>query len=413
MGIFYMVLATGMPCAATAQQQADPPAGDVRFKKFDDAIKDMGKEVHRFVTNRQDAGSSIRISSFEGPNGTSSGANVVRILRDELTALGVTVNDTAGFKVSGKLSSLPESGLMVTLLQAEIANSFNTTELALRKRIVTDTATALAFLATTADLSRAATNAASSDKNKAASSDPKPVAEVALTNREATAKVLESVAQPKAEVVKEQVQQAAPGGQESVVHEFLQVDADSPYGLEVLKAGANGRFLPCEITLESTGTGGKVGFISLDPADVFKVRIRNASKRSVGCDLRLDGINVFAFSDYRPWRELGKMNVLPGGGEVAGWHKGDDLSLAFKITAYGDSAAGQLGVTEGLGAITAIFYEMHDSPLQGEPPADAIGFGPDTRVHYQSVAAYFGNPVGTVTIRYRRTAPPTDLPPGE
>jgi hypothetical protein len=381
-----------------------------KFGKLEEAVHDMAGEVAKFIIDRRDGGKAIRVSSFEGPNGSSSGANLVRILREQLSASSCPPSDNAPYKVSGKVSSMPDSGKMVTLIQAEIANSFNNTELTLQKRVITDATSTLAFLGTTADLSRAATGGTAS----AATSDPtkKTSAELALPSSEASDQLKQSVIDPQAAVVSETKQVTTPAGvTQDVVHHFVQVDPKSPYGLEVVKYGAKGgEYVPCEVTLEAVGEGGKIAYINLNPQDQFIVRIRNSSPRRVGCDLRLDGINVFAFSKFAPWKQLGKMVIGPGGGEVAGWHDLNDRSYQFTITSYANAPAGQLGVTEGVGTITAIFYEMHDQPLMGEAPVDAIGIGPEVKVPYKPAPAYFGNPVGTVTVRYRRSAPPPDLP---
>jgi hypothetical protein len=386
----------------------------------------MAQEIKRFLSNRPDAGNAIRISTFEAPTGPSGGANVVRVLTAELAAQGVMVSDSAAYKVSGDIISDRDGSELVTLIQGKVANSRNIEQLALRRRIVQDASTAIAFLATTADLSRGATSTASKP-DQAQPDSQKPNTEVALPTGEATQQLLASVEQPTAAVVQatagdkptakaattvDQPSNTPP--RENAVLDFLQVSPASPYGIGVLKAGSDGKFQPCEIRLEPVGTVGKQGFITLEKADVFQVQIRNASQSRVGCQLLLDGIHVFSFSDDRTWREAGKMVIAPGGGLIVGWHKRNDVNLEFKMTSYGESAAKRFGSDEGsLGTITAIFYEVHNRPTMGETEQDAVGFGEEVRKRYKTVPAYLGNPVGTVSIRYRRPAPPADLPPGD
>ena len=389
------------------------------FKNFEDAMQDMAQEIKRFLMSRPDAGSAVRVTAFEAATGPSGGANVVRVLTAQLQAQGVTISDSAAYKISGDVISDRDGSQLVTLIQGKVANSRNVEQLALRRRIVQDASTAIAFLATTADLSRAAND--SSPNQSASSATTKPTTEVAVSTREATTQLLASVEQPQAVVVKATSEKNSADGnppparpQENAVLDFLQVSEQSPYGIAVLKAGPDGQLEPCEIRLEPVGMNGKQAFVSLERNDLFQVQIRNTSESRVGCQLLLDGIHIFAFSDVSAWRNSGRMVIAPGGGLIAGWHQSGDTSRAFKITAYGESAAKSLGANEGsLGTITAIFYELHSQPTMGATPHDAVGFGGKVRSAYKTASTFVGNPVGTVTIRYRRPAPPTDLPPGE
>jgi hypothetical protein len=178
----------------------------------------------------------------------------------------------------------------------------------------------------------------------------------------------------------------------------------SPYGIEiVLKKGSEYQSVPADLTLLADG----FGKVDLKSDDIFAVRIYNNTSRKVGMALTIDGINIFAFSKVPYWRELGKVVVPPGEHIIKGWNETEDYSHEFQITNYADSAAAEFGATEGVGTVTATFYEG----ITARGGEFGVGLGDRTEMSYGNVPFGFGKVVSTVSLKYLRPAHPDDLPP--
>lgn len=424
--------------------QADTP---IVKPTLDAAAVDLAADIRKLVMTNPAAQGSVRLGAFEGPPGNGSGAKLAKLLEESFAKDNVKVVNTGGFRVGGNVEITSVDGKLVMVVECEVFNSAGRRVQTLVKRIVMDRDSALAASGVTADLSAAAATRSIGDPSVATTSPPattppvvtppvaqppvaqpplatppvanpppatagvRPQTEVALPKTDATQAVLTALERPTAEIQKQTVAVKQPNGAvQAVVQQVVKASAESPYGIEILRGPKRDAFAAAEVSLEQA-PGGSVSFVQLTAADVFAIRVHNASRRPVGCMLTIDGINVFAFSEIPAWRQLGKMVIGPGSGLVGGWHKTDDISLEFVITKYADSAAAKLGVDKGVGTITAVFFETfdpNDPAARGDAPAEGVGIGQAVKVPYKPVVVRFGDPVAVVTVRYNRP----DLPSG-
>ena len=139
---------------------------------------------------------------------------------------------------------------------------------------------------------------------------------------------------------------------------------------------------------------------------VFAVRLINDGDREAAVDLRIDGINVFAFSETKTRYYL----LAPRSSVVIpGWHKTDATSTEFKQVGFTDSAAARLGLKPSpeVGLITASFSAAWRDDA-GRPPDEpptttrAAGFGRDVEFGTEHVDRSIGRPRDVIAVRYER-----------
>lgn len=207
---------------------------------------------------------------------------------------------------------------------------------------------------------------------------------------------------------------------------LVKTSAASPYGVEVLlvalakdgkpllDAAGNPQY---EAPLPARQDPGGFMFVDIPPGRLYAIRLINESDQDAGVTLSVDGINIFAFSNHKAWRELGKVvlpagtSKAPGAGLIRGWHHTKEQSNFFEITKIGDSAAAELGRLDGgIGTITATFCTAFPNQLlvpllqrelagidRGEV---ATGRGPVVTQQYNEVQRVFGLPQATISLRY-------------
>lgn len=188
----------------------------------------------------------------------------------------------------------------------------------------------------------------------------------------------------------------------------LAVAPASPYAIEVLvKQGDKYHAKPIEP--DSKGRP----FVGLENDDVYGVRLINNSALKAAVDLRIDGVNTFAFSETKSefWIIDPHSHV-----DIIGWHKNNEKSTEFKVVEdFEDSAAAKLHLkpSASIGLITAAFRAAWEKGAK--PPADeqmladlggrersATGFGKDVGFRTQQVSLVIGQARDIISVRYNR-----------
>jgi hypothetical protein len=163
--------------------------------------------------------------------------------------------------------------------------------------------------------------------------------------------------------------------------------ADSPFGVEVLVAGQ--ARVPSVIDGRS--------FVDLSRGEEYSVRLHNQSDKEIAVTLTIDGINMFAFSEFGDFS--GQVLVPPQSHiTVPGWVITTTKTDAFTITGYAESAAKELLVSESeVGVITAMFSETVEG--SGRDP-NATARGRQIGKAYKKVNRVVKQPIAVVSVRY-------------
>jgi hypothetical protein len=193
--------------------------------------------------------------------------------------------------------------------------------------------------------------------------------------------------------------------QAAVIGNETRATEASLFGVEVYVHSA-GKLLP-----RTPSVNGGRSFVALERGDEYVVRLMNHAPFEAAVTLTIDGLSMFAFNE----EEIQATRVMvPAGSfvEIPGWYCTSTLSKAFEITGYPESAAGQRGVTTGVGTITASFAAAW--PKGGDPPDDepqfsrsaqgdiATGLGRQIDQAYEKVERDIGQLRATVSVRYNR-----------
>ncbi len=357
----------------------------------DDAMKRLSAEIASFVKAEPDTSGKISVGSFSGPNSSSAGARISQALRLHLKGK-CEIAEVGGYSVTGSFMGEKQQGKFAIIIEAEIKNELGSKVQSLRRKVVTALDEGLAFFAPSSiDLS----------KKVAEASPSKPANEQAeKSSQVATEKLISSIVKPQVHL-------------DDRKKTIMRPSADSPYGIEICIKQRDGSYKPLEV---SNVNG--IAKVDLDPKDIYAVTLVNDSPRYVGCRLTIDGINMFALSDVPAYKTGNTIMSLEPRKKfrIKGWHHTNDHSFEFKITNYGETAAARFGVFEGVGSLTATFFEVVSSPPIPEEVATrsldfGTGVGELTEQAYTTSDVRFGDPVGAVTARYVRPQVPADLPP--
>jgi hypothetical protein len=196
-----------------------------------------------------------------------------------------------------------------------------------------------------------------------------------------------------------------------IAHETrVATDARSPYALEIVVADEPRRV---------SGQGGQA-FVPIAKSETYTIRLYNDSDYDAAVVLKIDGLSVFAFSEFKDpatGRPRFDYLIVPAksSGTVRGWHRNNNVSYSFKVTEYAESAAAELNQKSDIGMITAIFSAAW--PKEGPvPPAEplesptrlasrgatATARGPEVSVIYKEVERYRGRTRAPITVRYTK-----------
>lgn len=148
-------------------------------------------------------------------------------------------------------------------------------------------------------------------------------------------------------------------------------------------------------------------FVGLSPNDIYGVRLTNKASFEAAVNLRIDGVNCFAFSDSRSQYWI----LSPGQSfDVLGWHRSDTKTTEFKVVAnFPETAAAKLKLqpSESIGLITASFSACWESDAlrpKDEPKVQGrgTGFGNDITVKTESVSRTIGQVRDMLVVRYEK-----------
>ena len=377
--------------------------------RLDDALASMANEIAKYISAEQESQSQIKVGSFDGPPASSAGPRITKGLTEalegkEVNGQKIKIAQLGGYSVTGDYAGGERNGKFIVRIDATIKDAQGNSAHQLTERIITSLEDGLKIMGTTVNTSQADDD----DDPPPVEATPDNPAETTTTTTTAPPESAKTDAETPALDEQQVAKKVLEKIKNPTIHHVDNVffaSKSSPYGVELLIKNEQGyASIPADLALLSQG----FGKVDLSEDQVFAIRIWNKTGRPVGLALTIDGINVFAFSENPFWKKLGKMVLLPGSAVVKGWHEVGDVSREFAITKYGDSAAARFGATEGVGTVTATFYET----IQTRGGEFGVGLGQRTRMAYKSVPASFGKVVSAVSVKYLRPAGhPSDLPP--
>lgn len=379
---------------AAVDETADATPSETLLQ-IESAFDGLANEIKKHVLHGEGQ-TSVILGPFEGlavntdgeetPN-TVAAAEIGRLLDSRLTggADPMTIVASDAYRVQGAYRGMsdPISGSYCLAVDLRITSPDGLSAVDLTKYIITDEATGAKFMGASGVL---------------------PVGD-------AEAKNAEQLQLIRAKVESEFV--AAPTA--ALTGTIIRPAPDSPYGIEIIALGTAGGYEPLPV-----GAVAGVAQVDLGLGQIYAVRLINDSAEACGVTLSIDGINVLSFSRNGGYRALGKFFVRPSAvGLVGGWHDLGTKVHQFQVMEYGDTPAAELGITGGVGAITAVFCAAAENGnpdpllLQQVKRGDlATGRGPLADQKLKDVRATFGAPRASVTVRYARPNP-AGLPPEE
>ncbi len=373
MRLFSTLLTCCVFCIAAAPAKAEPVPDALRTE-----LKLLAADIAKIVEKND--GGSIAIGEFTGSVEVvgSAGPGVQLVLADELTKAGLTVATTSHkFEVSGRYQPFhdtPEnrviaksdpkeaSGLNTVKLVAFLIDSRTGDPLAERPtgRIIfgSETVSAMLGLGTSHPPLR----------------DP----------RDLSKNIGEALEEPQVDVRGTKI--AGKTGQ---------------YAIEILfKQGGN--YVAQPVTLEK-----EKPFVPLQKSSIYGVRLINNSAHEAVVDLRIDGVNCFAFSQGKStyWIVPPHAHV-----DILGWHRTNEVITEFKVVGnFPDTAAAKLNLkpSGNIGLISASFSASweNDSQRPSDEPelkGRGTGFGDDINSKSEQVERTIGQPRDTISVRYER-----------
>jgi hypothetical protein len=187
----------------------------------------------------------------------------------------------------------------------------------------------------------------------------------------------------------------------------------SPYAIEILILSPQG--LKPRPAVEEEG----LAFCAIGRDEIYAVRVHNNSPFDASVSLTIDGMSVFAFSEFKEYTHY----IIPAGKptDILGWHRNNQKSDSFKVVAYADSeVAKALPNSTSVGTITAVFRAAWDpagDPPPDEPrakgaPSEGTARGPEVEQKFTQVVRQIGKERAAISIRYSRPDA-ENLPPGE
>ncbi|QDV70389.1 hypothetical protein Poly24_41110 [Rosistilla carotiformis] len=359
--------------------------GDVT-PTVNEAMIKLGDEIARYVASEPDAKRQLSIGAFQGPSSSGAGARIVQSLRENLKSKCELVDVGAAYTVSGRFMGKKIDGQFVIVIEAEIGDALGNSVQKLRRKVVTALDEGLAFFGpSSVDLSA---ESATAKSDIPAVEQPEDDATVTAE------KLVSSIVKPQTHLDASRKTRMNPSD-------------NSPYGLEIVVKQADGTYRSLSVS-DSDG----IATVDLQSDQVYAVRLFNDSPRNVGCRLTIDGLNAFALSLDANFRGKDTIMELRPRGKflIKGWHHTGDISHEFRISDYGDTPAAKFGVFDGVGMVTATFYEAKVPDGYYATREFATGIGDETQMKYSDGKSTFGKPVAAVSVRYVRPVHPTDLP---
>ncbi len=177
------------------------------------------------------------------------------------------------------------------------------------------------------------------------------------------------------------------------------------YAVQVI-VKENGRYVPRPVTVMEDGPLNKRPAVDLQAGDIFGVRLINKSNIEAAVELRIDGVNSFAFSKLKAthWIVPPRSHV-----DIRGWQQDDEKSIEFKVvTEFPDTAAAKLKLipSDTVGLITAAFsaaWKDQDPPPEDEGIVSrGTGFGREIAFNVKAVGRNIGKMRDLLSLRYEK-----------
>lgn len=177
------------------------------------------------------------------------------------------------------------------------------------------------------------------------------------------------------------------------------------YAIEVI-VKENGAYVSRPITVEKDGPLKGRPIVDLRNAEIYGVRLINKSDIEAAVDLRIDGINCFAFSGSKAthWLVAPRSHL-----DILGWQLNEKVAIEFKVESkFPDTAAGKLKLmpSDAIGMITAAFSAAWT--LEATPPEDeslvsrGTGFGEKIEFQNRKVERNIGKVRDVLSLRYEK-----------
>lgn len=270
-----------------------------------EVIRQINRSQGREPTEVVPEGLAVVVGSFNSPPSlkAAGGPGITQLLQDALVSMGVQSEGPQAFQVTGRVSketlaendddSFKQPAITITAVLSDSSGS----DLASVKHNVFGDAP-LQFIGGTGTL---------------------PVSVEGKPSPERAQAIEDAIQEPTTSLSDAETRPAA----------------DSPFGVEVLVAGQ--ARVPSVIDGRS--------FVDLSRGEEYSVRLHNQSDKEIAVTLTIDGINMFAFSEFGDFS--GQVLVPPQSHiTVPGWVITTTKTDAFTITGYAESAAKELLVSD-------------------------------------------------------------------
>ncbi|MEZ6056941.1 MAG: hypothetical protein R3C01_09565 [Planctomycetaceae bacterium] len=148
-------------------------------------------------------------------------------------------------------------------------------------------------------------------------------------------------------------------------------------------------------------------FVKIDNSEIYGVRLINNSAHEAAVDLRIDGVNCFAFSKSTSKYWIVQPHSFV---DILGWHRDNETITEFKVVAnFPETAAAKLHLkpSSKIGLITTSFSAswQKDSDRPADEPevqGRGTGFGNDLKIKTDEVSRTIGQIRDTLSVRYER-----------
>jgi hypothetical protein len=379
---------TGLVAVLALSLIGRPAAASEELRKD---LRELAAEIKKVLDG--EGADSIALGQFTGPANfpTSAGPDISQVLTEELKKVGVEVKVRAKFGVKGSYSAAEQPAsnpddarigkkVLAIKLSASLVDSFDNPVGNLNfTRVIRGEATFLELIPVPVTLPPQGTEIERDKDLRKAYTDPKT----------------------------------------DVQGSVIRSDPNKPYAIEILVNGA---------AREAKGKDG-LAFVPIKRGEAYAVRLINDSDLEAAVQLRIDGLSMFSFSEFRQPDKDAKGKDNPRKGEplysvvilnpkssavIPGWHLNNEKSDKFLVTEFAKSAAAVLKPSGGVGTISATFqaaWEQGKLPPMDEPgkkrgpgTGDATGRGPRIEKKYEEVQRELGIIRDVISVRYTREA---------
>lgn len=160
--------------------------------------------------------------------------------------------------------------------------------------------------------------------------------------------------------------------------------------------------------------------VEIARGEFYALSLYNETKHSVAVTVNIDGVDVFAFSDLRLPADAkfpaGKPKyshfiIPPGGGIIPGWHRNNQKSASFEVTAYGEGASKLLKLDSTRPGVITVSFALawkgdeipeEEKNVRRSASGNETGFGPDVQNKLEETQMNFGVVREIVSVRYSR-----------